>query len=85
MGTAVEGPSFEEALGRLEEIVKTLEDGESSLEESLSLFEEGVRMARLCSRRLDAAETRIRMLLERDEDGALYEEAWDEKGDGKPA
>lgn len=74
-------PGFEEALARLEEIVRTLESGDSSLQKSLLLFEEGIRMARICSRRLDEAETRIRVLLE-GEDGSLYEEAWDDDGDG---
>ncbi|MCI0528813.1 MAG: exodeoxyribonuclease VII small subunit, partial [Nitrospira sp.] len=43
---------FEEALGRLEEIVKTLEKGELPLEESLKIFEEGVRMSKTCLKML---------------------------------
>jgi len=67
---APEEPTFEEALARLEHIVEALERGDAPLHEALALFEEGVGVARLCSRRLDEAETKIRMLLEA-EDGTL--------------
>lgn len=50
---------FEESMARLEEIVSTLERGESSLEESLALFEEGTKLAAACSRQLDQAEQKI--------------------------
>jgi|SRR5882672_1402706 len=53
---------FEDALGRLETIVKELEDGDLPLEESLRLFEEGVRLTRLCAARLDEAQRRIDLL-----------------------
>jgi exodeoxyribonuclease VII small subunit len=56
-------PSFETALQRLEEIVRRLEDGEISLDESLSLFEEGIRLTRYCSDKLDAAEGKLEILL----------------------
>jgi exodeoxyribonuclease VII small subunit len=56
-------PSFEDALLRLEEIVQRLETGEASLEESLTLFEEGIKLARLCSGQLDGAEGKLRILL----------------------
>lgn len=55
---------YEEAFARFEAIVRRLESDEVKLEESLKLFEEGVKLARLCSAKLDAAEGRIRMLLE---------------------
>ena len=55
-------PRFEDALGRLEAIVSSLEEGDLSLEESLQLFEEGVRLTRLCSSRLDDAQRRIELL-----------------------
>ena len=57
---------FEEALGRLEEIVKRMEAGDMTLEESLKAFEEGIKLARLCSRRLDEAERRVEMLLKQE-------------------
>ncbi|NPV70874.1 MAG: exodeoxyribonuclease VII small subunit [Firmicutes bacterium] len=56
--------SFEEALGRLEEIARSLESLELGLDESLRLFQEGVRLARVCSSKLDEAEHRIEQLLE---------------------
>lgn len=55
---------FESALRRLEEVVERLEQGETALEESLRTFEEGVRLVRLCSDRLRAAEVRLHELEE---------------------
>ncbi len=63
--------SFEQALKRLEQIVQRLESGELALEESLSLFEEGIRLSRICTHRLDEAEKRI-TLLTRGEDGQCH-------------
>lgn len=51
--------SFEKALERLEQIVQRLEAGETTLDESLALFEEGAALSQLCSRRLDEAEQKI--------------------------
>ncbi|MFC1476064.1 exodeoxyribonuclease VII small subunit [Candidatus Zixiibacteriota bacterium] len=53
---------FGEAVQRLEEIVKKLEQDEVALEESSELFEEGVKLAKFCSRRLNEAETKIEQL-----------------------
>jgi exodeoxyribonuclease VII small subunit len=50
---------FEEALAKLEEIVRKMEQGELTLDESLASFEEGIRLSRLCARKLDEAERRI--------------------------
>ncbi len=61
--------SFETALSRLGDIVNRLEGGELPLEESLKLFEEGVRLARTAESRLDAAEKRVEELLGIDPDG----------------
>lgn len=55
---------FEEAVSRLEEIVRVLESGDVPLEESLRLFEEGVAMARFCQRLLDEAEGKVAELVE---------------------
>lgn len=71
--------SFEEALKELEVIVRKLESGEISLDESLVMYEKGVSLARLCSAKLDAAEAKIQMLVEKDgkiskEDMVLTEE-----------
>jgi len=61
---------FETALGRLEEIVKKMEDGDMPLEDSLKLFEEGVKLSRICDQKLQAAERRIEILL-KDQEGKL--------------
>lgn len=53
---------FEKALERLEQIVQTLETGDTSLDDSLALFEEGAALSQLCSRRLDEAEQKIRKI-----------------------
>ncbi len=62
-------PTFEEAVARLSDIVTTLERGELPLEESLRLFEEGVRLSRLSQTRLDRAEKVIERLLAVDAEG----------------
>lgn len=56
--------SFEQALQRLEQVVRELESGDLSLETALALFQEGVTLSRLCSGQLDQAEARIEKLLE---------------------
>ena len=58
----IEPRDFEEALGRLEGIVKDLERGELSLEGSLARYEQGIRLARFCSEKLEEAEKRIELL-----------------------
>ncbi|MBC7316056.1 MAG: exodeoxyribonuclease VII small subunit [Chloroflexi bacterium] len=60
---ALEQLSFEEGYERLEQIIRKLEEGQLSLEESLALYEEGVRLARHCEHALDAAELRVTQLL----------------------
>lgn len=60
--------TFESSLGELEKIVRQLEDGDLSLEESLKLFEDGVKLSRECQERLTQAERRIEVLL-KDEKG----------------
>jgi exodeoxyribonuclease VII small subunit len=64
-----ETPSFEVAIKRLTEIVQVLERGELPLEESLRLFEEGVKLSRLSQQKLDTAEKRVEQLLAVDEQG----------------
>ena len=60
--------TFEASLGDLEKIVRQLESGDLTLEESLKLFENGVKLSRECQTRLSEAERRIEVLL-RDENG----------------
>ena len=61
---------FEDALNKLEKIVSKLEDGDIPLEESLKLFEEGIRLSRFCNQKLDEAEKKVEILL-KDKNGAL--------------
>ena len=61
--------SFEDSLKRLEDIVQQMEGGDLTLEDSLALFEEGVRLTRVCSQRLDDAEKKIEVLTRDGEDG----------------
>lgn len=56
--------SFENSLAELEKIVRQLEDGDLSLEDSLELFENGVKLSRECRERLTQAERRIEILVE---------------------
>jgi exodeoxyribonuclease VII small subunit len=58
---------FESAISELESIVKTLEDGDLTLERSLALFERGVELSRFCHARLEEAERRIEVLTDRGE------------------
>lgn len=55
--------SFESKIQRLDEIVKSMETGELPLEESLKLFEEGVKLSRQCQSELEAAEQKVEILL----------------------
>ena len=61
--------SFEATLDRLHQIVEQLESGDLDLEQSLLLFEEGVRLSRVSQARLNSAEKRIEELLAIDENG----------------
>lgn len=54
--------SFESSLKRLEKIVETLEQGKVSLEDSLSLFEEGIQLSKECLETLNKAELKIKQL-----------------------
>jgi exodeoxyribonuclease VII small subunit len=73
---------FEDCLARLEQIVTALEGGNLPLEESLKVFEEGVTLARQCSRYLDDAERRIEILA-KDDAGATTTRpfAWEGEDD----
>lgn len=61
---------FEKKLGRLEEIVQKMEKGDLALEESLKLFEEGVKLSRECHGRLNEAEEKVKKLVGFSADGA---------------
>ena len=57
--------SFEEALAKLEQITKKLEEGDLPLEDSLKYFDEGVKLAELCNTKLNEAQKKIEILLKK--------------------
>ncbi len=67
---------FEEALNKLEKIVSKLEDGDITLEESLKLFEEGIRLSRFCNQKLEEAEKKIEILL-KNKEGEIKPQVFD--------
>ena len=67
---------FETSLKKLEDVVRRLEGGALSLEDSLKAFEEGVRHASFCARKLDEAERRVEVLLKR-KDGTFSREPFE--------
>jgi exodeoxyribonuclease VII small subunit len=69
---------FEAALARLEDIVKELETGDLPLEQSLKLFEEGIKLSRICHKRLGDAERRVEILL-KDKTGAIVMQPFSEE------
>ncbi|HUI67140.1 MAG TPA: exodeoxyribonuclease VII small subunit [Nitrospirota bacterium] len=69
---------FEAALARLEDIVKELETGDLPLEQSLKLFEEGIKLSRLCNKRLADAERRVEILL-KNKNGTVTAQPFEEQ------
>ena len=64
---------FEKAMQRLEQIVEDLEKGELDIDKSLEIFEEGIKMSRVCSKKLNEAEAKIEKLT-RNQKGELATE-----------
>jgi len=84
MGTEMK---FEEALKKLEKIVGDLEDGNLSLDEAMEKYEEGIRLSRMCSKKLEVAKKKVEILL-KSEDGSVELKDFDEKeaeAESKPA
>ena len=75
---AEEELSFEEAISQLEEIIENLEDKEISLDEALEEYEQGVRLSKFCSNKLEQAEEKIEII--RDEEGNIELENYTEEG-----
>jgi exodeoxyribonuclease VII small subunit len=73
-------PTFEQAVRQLTEIVQKLEKGELALEDSVALFEEGVRLTAISQRRLDSAQKRVEELLHVDESGRPRTAPFDTNG-----
>ena len=65
--------SFEEAFSSLEDIVKKMESGELSLDESLDAFEEAIKLVKFCNSELERAEQKVRILTE-GADGVITDE-----------
>lgn len=66
--------NFEEAMEKLEEITRDLEEGNLSLEESLEKFEEGMRLVNFCEKKLEEMEKRIKLIVK--DEGKLKIESW---------
>jgi len=75
---APDGPTFEESLKRLEEIVHLLEDGEIELDEALARYEEGVKLLRQSYDVLQTAERRIELLSGVDAEGKPITQPFDD-------
>jgi exodeoxyribonuclease VII small subunit len=76
-------PKFEECLQRLEKIVQELEKGDVPLEQSLTLFEEGMRLSSACRKELEEAEGKVEILLKKN--GKLQAEPFDPLPEKAPA
>jgi len=72
--------TFESSLARLEEIVRAMESGDIMLDESLSLYEEGIKLIKFCTKALDDAEQKVK-ILQKGEDGSLVEVDFTAPGD----
>lgn len=68
---------FEKKLNRLEEIVGKMEKGDLGLEESLKIFEEGIKLSRQCQTQLSEAELKVKKLVSVDEKGQAVTEDFD--------
>lgn len=71
---------FEEALQKLEAIVAKMEEGDLPLEEALKAFEEGVKLAKFCTSKLDEAERKVEKLI-RDQSGKVQTTPFSEEED----
>lgn len=69
---------FEANLRQLEQLVQQMEQGELTLEQSLSTFEQGVALTRACQQALDKAEQKVNLLLQ-DEQGAISRKPFTEQ------
>jgi exodeoxyribonuclease VII small subunit len=75
--TAVTSINFEESINALEDLVNALENGDLSLEESLSTFEKGIRLTKECQQQLTTAEQKIALLTGDDDNMTSVEFATD--------
>jgi exodeoxyribonuclease VII small subunit len=68
--------TFEQSMKKLEQIVQELESGDIPLEEAMQKFEEGIKLSRLCSKKLDETEKKITLLLQ-DQKGNVSEKPFE--------
>ena len=68
--------TFEQSMKKLEQIVQELESGDLPLEEAMQKFEEGIKLSRLCSEKLDETEKKITLLLQ-DQKGNVSEKPFE--------
>jgi exodeoxyribonuclease VII small subunit len=80
-----ESPSFEQALAELEQILRDLEDGTTTLDESLARYERGVGLLKSCYAQLQAAEQKIALLAGLDADGKPVLQPFDHAASDSPA
>lgn len=73
MAENTENPGFEQALERLQAVVRQLESGELTLDQALKNFEEGVRLTRTCQEKLTEAEQKVELLLKASASGVETE------------
>ena len=73
-----EKKSFEENLNKLEQSVKSLEEGELPLKETLEKFEEGLKVSKLCTEELETAQQKIEKLTQKE--GEVVSEPFEVKG-----
>lgn len=71
-------PTFEKAFSQLQELVKRLEGGSLSLEDSLKAFEEGVKLTRFCQESLSTAEQKVEQLVKLGADGKVHTKPFEE-------
>ncbi len=72
--------TFEESIAELEEIVSRLEGGDVTLDESLTLFEQGIKLSKSCQKMLDSAEKKVSVLMMSDDGEMVKEDFIGEEG-----
>ncbi len=79
--TKDKSPSFESSLAELESLVEAMEEGDMSLEDSLAAFEKGVKLTRQCQQQLSAAEQKVELLMEQQDE--LISQPFDDQDDSE--
>jgi exodeoxyribonuclease VII small subunit len=72
--------TFEKAMKKLEQIVQGLESGDLPLEKAINIFEEGVKLSKFCSNKLDETEKRVTILMQ-DAEGNVLEKPFKSEND----